>query len=108
MERFRWWEFTPHPEWLEQHASERDCFKPFAAGIPREIRVIFLPILGNFGWGETLVKGIEPDVSYRAFYYDPIIGDEYDQGAVRADKCGRWRAGKVRILQDWVLVLEKT
>lgn len=108
LERYRWWKFRPHPEWLEKHSSEENKYiGTYAAGIPGEVRVIFMPILGGWGWGEMLVKNIEKDISYRAFYFDPITGDEYDQGEVSVDKDGNWRSGKVTIFQDWVLVLEK-
>lgn len=108
LERYNWWEFKTHPEWLEKHSCpENNYIAPFAAGIPGQVRVVFLPILGGVGWGETLVKSIEQNVRYKAFYYDPITGNEYDQGEVTPDKDGNWRSGKVTIFQDWVLVLER-
>ena len=47
-ERYPWWEFQPHPEWVEGkemrlgfYAPEHDFyFTPYAAGIPRRVRVI--------------------------------------------------------------------
>ena len=107
LRRYRWWEFVPHPEWLEKHSTADKPFAPFAAGVPGEVRVFFFPILGNFGWGGFLVKELEPGIRYRAYYFDPITGEEFDQGIAEADTDGCWRSGKVWIFQDWVLVLEK-
>lgn len=110
LERYRWWEFQPHPEWLEEHSNTGNNYiGPYAAGIPGEVRVIFIPRLGDFvislTGGKTLIKDIERDVKYRAFYYDPITGDEYEAGEVTPDDEGCWISGQVPILQDWVLVL---
>lgn len=106
-EKYDWWDFEAHPEWIEQRWAEDTYVRSYAAGIPGKVRVIFNPFLAGFGWGETLVKGIEKDATYRAYYYDPITGDEYDQGVVTPDEEGNWKSGKVSIFQDWVLVLEK-
>jgi hypothetical protein len=108
LERFRWWEFEPHPEWVEKHADAERPVAPFAAGVPGEVRVIFIPFLGGFGWGQLLIRHLEPDVTYRAYYFDPITGEEHDQGLARADENGCWRSGKFTKFQDWVLVLERT
>ena len=107
LERYRWWEFEPHPEWIETPPDKDPNTGPFAAGIPGEVRVIFLPILGNFGWGEIAVAGLEQNVRYRAYHYDPITGEQHNRGFVDPDRDGRWRSPKVSIFQDWVLVLEK-
>ena len=108
LRRYRWWEFTSHQEWLEKHSTNDEPFAPFAAGISEEVRIFFFPILGNFGWGGFLVKEMEPGIRYHAFYFDPITGEEFDQGIAEADANGCWRSGKVWIFQDWVLVLEKS
>ena len=107
LRRYPWWDFELHPEWLEKHSTPENPLAPFAAGVPGKVRVIFLPYLNNFGWGETKVQSIEPDIGYRAFYYDPLTGEEHDQGTVKADTDGTWTSGKVHIFQDWVLVMER-
>ncbi len=107
MRRYCWWEFQKHPEWLEKHSTQYNPIAPFAAGISGEVRIIFLPILNNFGWGETTVLGLEQGVTYRAFFYDPLTGEEHDQGTVSGEIDGSWTSGKIHIFQDWVLVLER-
>jgi len=105
LERYQWWRFEPHPEWVEPHWTEEDCLLPYAAGIPGELRVIYWPCM----WGLPKVKAVEPDVGYRAFLFNPADGTEVDMGAVTPDADGDWSLPLSRppIYQDWVLVLEK-
>jgi hypothetical protein len=103
LEEYPWWRFESHPEW-----AERDCF---AAGIPGEVRVIYQPKRGIYNWKGTVVKHLEPDVSYATFYFDPATGRRFDQGAV-ANKAPNtspdgYQAPRLPSPQDWVLVLER-
>ena len=105
LERYQWWQIEPHPEWVDGHATEDRVFAPYAAGIPRSLRLIFLP---SGVWGIT-VNHLETDVSYRAFLFDPVTGGEVDLEPVEADAEGRWKlTTTVPIFQDWVLVLDAT
>lgn len=108
LDKYRWWEFAPQPEWVERHANENNRIAPYAAGIPGQVRVIFLSYFGGSAWGEIVVRQLEPDVTYRAYYFDPVTGTEYDQGIVVADSQGQWKSGRTTLLQDWVLVLENS
>lgn len=110
LERYEWWRFEPHPEWIEPHWSKENYFAPYAAGIPGEVRVIFIPL----GWGAPGVKGIEKGIDYRAFLFNPTNGNEQDRGPVVPDANGDWAlsVGKgtwrlLPIYQDWVLVLKR-
>jgi len=104
LQRYEWWNFQPHPEWVEPHANEKNYNAPYAAGISGKVRAIFLP---SGVWGIT-VKGIETDASYRAFLFNPVDGSELEIGTVEPDDQGNWRVPISRspIFQDWVLVLE--
>lgn len=99
LERYPWACFEVHPEW-----AEADCF---AAGIPRKVRFIYQPKRGIYNWNGTIVKGLEPDVRYSAFYFDPATGRRFDQGAVDAP-AGAYASPRLPSPQDWVLVLETT
>lgn len=55
---------------------------PYAAGVPKEIRVIYLPYLGVFQPGPPTVLNLEPDVTYRAYYWDATLGIKIDLGKV--------------------------
>jgi hypothetical protein len=101
--RYAWWHFEPHPEWVDPHWSHENYEQPYAAGISGEVRVIFIPP----SWNPPTVKSLEPDVAYRAFYFDPKSGKEHDLGGVTPDSAGAWPAPITPTFADWVLVLEK-
>jgi hypothetical protein len=112
-ERYPWWQFEAHPEWIEGtnnrtgfFAPENDAyFVPYAAGIPGKVRVIYyhLFMLAPLG----AVQAFEPSVTYRAFFFNPSTGDEIDLGAVNPDAEGKWRLqGWPPIYRDWVIVME--
>ena len=43
LERYPWWQFEAHPEWVEPHQSPENRISCYAAGIPGRIRVIYIP-----------------------------------------------------------------
>jgi hypothetical protein len=102
LERYEWWRFEPHPEWVEPHWTEEDFQKPYAAGIPGEVRVVFLPW---FSPGAE-VTHLEPGVRYHAFFFDPAAGTEREIGTAEGDEEGRWAVPPLPIFQDWIVVLE--
>jgi hypothetical protein len=102
--RYSWWRFEPHLEWVDPHWSKEDYEHPYAAGIPGEVRVIFIP---SPAWKPPTVKNIESGVSYRAFYYDPKSGKEHNLDDVTSDAASSWKPPMAPTFADWVLVLEK-
>ncbi len=104
LERYNWWRIEPHAEWVEPHWSKSNYELPYAAGIRGELRLIFVPLL----FEGPKVANLEPDVSYRAFYFDPATGKERDLGKVQPDTYGAWQAPLSPTFADWLLVLEKT
>ncbi len=100
-----WWRLAPHPEWISSAATPSDVMKPFCAGIPRELRVIYLP-KGQPRWAKAFkLRGLEPGVRYTAHYVDPITGTAEAPLAVVADESGEWPLAYPPILQDWVLIV---
>jgi hypothetical protein len=104
LERYSWWLFEPHPEWVEPHWGKGDHLKSYVAGIPKEVRVVYFPA---FGRGLFKLREIESEVTYRAFYFDPRDGKEYPLGRVVPDEAGEWKPPRPPKIQDWVLVIEK-
>ena len=98
LESFPWSRFEPHPEW-----AEPDCF---AAGIPGQVRFVYKPKRRIYDLNGPLVKGLEPDVAYAAFYFDPVRGTRTDLVPVAAS-AGEYRPPRVPSPQDWVLVIER-
>ena len=74
LEQYPWARFEPHPEWVEA-----GCF---AAGVPGEVRIIYLPRRGVYNWNGPLLKQLEGDVAYRAFYFNPVNGSEISSQSV--------------------------
>ncbi len=106
LERYRWWLMKPHPEWSSPHGTRWNPMLPYAAGIPGELRIIYIP-QRIYNWTGPLLKKLEPDIQYHAFYFNPINGDEYDLGSISGNSKGQWQAPEVPLCQDWVLILEK-
>jgi hypothetical protein len=101
--RFPWWRFEPHPEWVEPHWNKENYSRPYAAGIPREVRVIFIPP----SWNPPKVARLEADMTYQATYFDPATGARHAAGSAAADASGEWQAPIQPTYADWVLVLDR-
>lgn len=106
LERYRWWLMEPHPEWTMPQFGERNYMLPYAAGIPEKLRIIYIP-QRIYDWTGPLLKYLEDGVFYRAYYFNPLNGDEYPLSTITADDKNTWQAPDVPLCQDWVLVLEK-
>ena len=104
LERYAWWKFEPHPEWIEPHWVPENYFRGYAAGIPGRVRVLYWPSQ----WGKPAVRDLEPDVAYRAFLFNPIDGSEVPLGMASGDASGHWElpVSRLPIFQDWIIVLE--
>ncbi|MCF7837513.1 MAG: DUF4038 domain-containing protein [Candidatus Marinimicrobia bacterium] len=105
LEQYPWHRFVPHPEWAP------GCL---AAGIPGEVRLIYLPRRNVYNWDGPEVMDLEPDIDWHVYYWDPVAGRKFDQGVIKATaKPGDASAKPVSFKknvpspQDWVLVLEK-
>lgn len=106
LEQYPWSRFEPHPDWVEAGS--------FAAGIPREVRFIYVPRRNIYNWTGPVVTHLESDLDWHAYYFDPATGRRFDQGTVKAQvKPGDQGGGPVEFKrnvpspQDWVLVLER-
>lgn len=101
--RYPWWRLEPHPEWVEPHWTAENYMRPYCAGIPGELRFIFMPPM----WDAPKVTHLETGLSYRAFYFNPATGKEYPAGTAAADRTGSWQPPGAPVFQDWVLVLDR-
>ncbi len=109
LERYPWWRFEPHHEWVEPHWTTRNWLGPYAAGIPDEVRVVYFPWATATAWlreGAFTLKDLERDIAYRSFFFDPTSGREHPC-EVAPDSTGDASISHPPIMQDWVLVLER-
>ncbi|MCX6926818.1 MAG: DUF4038 domain-containing protein [Verrucomicrobia bacterium] len=102
LEEYPWWRFEPHPEWVEPHSTallephgdwydnhqkwkERNGRSdlPYAAGIPGEVRFVYIPGNNSYQLTAPTVVHLEPEVNYRAFLFDPLWGQRFDLGTVK-------------------------
>jgi hypothetical protein len=109
LERYPWWRFAPHPEWYPVHAGPENYFRPYAAGIPCEVRVFYFPSETALLWlsGGLFLQQLEANLTYRAFWVNPVTGQEYPCGPVEANSDGNWTPPHPPIFQDWLLVLDR-
>lgn len=69
----------PESEWKRKEGEFR---LPYAAGIPGEVRFVYLPYYGLVPPDPPTILRLEPGVRYRAYYWEPSIGIKVDLGAV--------------------------
>jgi hypothetical protein len=99
--RFEWWRLEPHPDWVDPHWSDSDYMRAYAAGIPRELRIVFLPAPG----AAPKCKQLEPAVKWHGFFFNPATGQEHDIGNITPTAAGEWQMPDPPIIQDWICVL---
>jgi hypothetical protein len=110
LERYRWWEFEPHAEWIEPHQSGEKRISCYAAGIPGEVRIAYIPadaVLAFLFGPKPLIKELEAGIKYRGYYFDPVTGETDPVGTVEANVQGDYLLPKPPVLHDWVFVLER-
>jgi hypothetical protein len=108
LQRYDWPRFEPHPEWVSPCGGPGDIERPFAAGIPGQVRVIYF-FAPSFPWSAQPLQVCQLEsapLRYRAFFWDPRSGLEYDLGTVAAGADGTWTIPVQPEMKDWVLVLE--
>ena len=102
LEKYEWWRFEPHPEWLSG-AEEKDGsqLNATAAGIPGQVRVIYLARKRK-----CKLAGLEVGSQWNATFISPIDGREYPVAQpVIPDADGAAAIPNGPINQDWVLAL---
>ncbi len=94
---YPWQNFDVHPEWTDTGM--------FAAGIPKQVRLIYQPKRGIYNWSGSVVHALEPGVEYTATYIDPVTFRVFPAGKTGLTG-GSFTAPAVPSPQDWLLVLE--
>jgi hypothetical protein len=84
-------------------SAGNDYEVPYAAGIPKQVRIIYLPKPGPV-W----VRQLEKHSHYTATHFDPVTGESHPLGPVQPDADGSWQSPDPASTHDWVLILETT
>ena len=74
----------PAGEWRRKKGNFR---LPYAAGIPGEVRFIYLPYRPAMLFSpnyDLKVLELEPNVSYHVYYWEPSLGVKFDLGVVES------------------------
>jgi hypothetical protein len=85
-------EELPLGEWSRAHGN---WHLPYAVGVPKEVRIIYLPYFGFKEYPVPTVRGLEPHVRYRAYYWEPSLGVRVDLGII--ESTGQSTTGEVDI-----------
>lgn len=97
-----WWKMEPHPEWVLPAKSDAlKHFTSYAAGVPGKLRVIYFSALSAM---ELAVVGLEPDITYDAYFIVPSNGKRLPLGQVRGNRNGVWTMTRTR-KHDLVLIM---
>ncbi len=100
-----WWDFRPHPEWINDHATNEDHLGNYVAGIPGKATGVYF--YDKPGKESYRLEGLNPGQTYRATYYDPRTGDAYDQGSFVLKEGEKYSVPAAPIKQDWVLIIDR-
>ena len=103
--------FEPHPEWVKVdlrwgHEVYLIPVRGFAAGIPGECRLIYVPMRW-YHWDGPLVRHLEAGVRYQAAYVETNTLRRHELGEITGDANGEWRAPTLPHLYDWLLLLQR-
>jgi hypothetical protein len=74
LKQYPWEQFEPHPEWTDETL--------YSAGIPGEIRMVYMPRPPAYKWEGFKVYELEKNIPYHAFFFDPSTGRTFDRGTV--------------------------
>jgi hypothetical protein len=61
---------------------------PYCAGIPGEVRVIYMPAFGLIPPSPPTIFGLEPNIRYRVYYWEPTMGIKVDIGTAALPEPG--------------------
>ena len=103
LQRYAWWEFKPHQEWVDPAAGPENPWRHYAAGIAGQVRVIYM---FEQVWGRKVhIRHLEQEVHYSACFVNPSTGQEYPLGEVSPEADGSWLVPQQPEVRDWVLLL---
>ena len=99
--RYDWWKLEAKPDLIDPRWSKENYWKPFAAEIPGEAILAYIPA----GYDGAAFRNLKAG-SYRAFFFNPVDSVETEIGQIEPEGSGAWKIAPVPIFQDWVVVLE--
>jgi hypothetical protein len=86
LEKFPWWRFEPHPEWIAWDAGAAQSVPvvpPYATGLADGPRLFYL-----LDPRPVVVRSLQPNKTFQVTHFDPVEGKELDGGKITADDKG--------------------
>jgi len=71
LKKYPWEKFVSHPEWVRGGM--------YAAGIPGQVRMVYMPRPRAYVWEGFRMHHLEKNVPYKVFFFDPSTGRTFDQ-----------------------------
>ena len=105
-----WYKFEPHPEWIEVFLESESPYRPYAAGMPDGIRVIYVPSVLLYPSLELRLRNLGKN-PWRAQSVDPRTGKTERELCLNPDAdgteniLGRSVNDPLPSCEDWILVL---
>jgi hypothetical protein len=93
---------VPPSDWRQRGGN---CWLPYAAGIAREVRFIYLPNFDLISAAPPTVFALESGVRYKVFYWEPSLGIRVDLGHIEPPPAGEIvlsRAGLGAKDREWL------
>jgi Protein of unknown function (DUF4038) len=98
-----WWRVEPRTGWVTPALEENPNVGAVAAEIPDDCRLYYFPSVTP--WLQHTLTQLDAHGRYRATWYSPLDGQQYDAGIVTANEQGVAPRPAAPILHDWVLAL---
>ena len=127
LQKYEWWNFTLHPEWVSVKGEREELTVPLVTGIPGQVRIIYffgtkfiwssrpfkiIHLLYCYGlrslWNRKPFKvlSLESDINYSAHFWNPRNAKKLDIGPVTINKYNEWQIPSSPDSDDWILILE--
>jgi hypothetical protein len=106
LEKFDWWKFEPHPEWASwQHTDPKrgEFDVPYAAGIPNQVRMIYVPAAEP-----VVVHNLDAKSTWTLREFDPRTGELKEWRPATPDPHGNFACAPETAKGDWVVILESS
>jgi Protein of unknown function (DUF4038)/Domain of unknown function (DUF5060) len=125
LSQFEWWRLEPHPEWVEPRWTKEHYLWAYAAAIPGELVIVYLPdptaivratqeSLLRPGptqalhiWSTPTVSNLDPKTKYDAFWFYPSTGREESIQEVKVESSGTWAPPFPEEMVESVLIVAK-
>jgi Protein of unknown function (DUF4038)/Domain of unknown function (DUF5060) len=98
-----WTKIEPHPEWVSPRWTEKDYDRPYAAGIPGEFRLVYVPSMGDM----IKMTHLEAGSTYAITLFNPGTGEAQAFGHAKGDANGEYTLPNFPVVRDWLLVLRR-